>query len=618
MPAKLLIKDASREQLFVFHAPTCVLGREPGCDLHFPDVKLSRRHVLFEVTAQGVRIKDLGTTNGSFVNGQRISEAVLHHNDKIRLGNLDITFLSEVSSSDAPTVVTPPGGIAPAAQPPMDRPESGTVSLDSQKLAELSQKASLSPAAAMPPSEAVTHTPSAEGQHTVGFDSHKMQQLSQQPVLAPPPQPAGQTTQMLGTAPPSSDGGHTVILGGPPPGHAETTAALPAEPPEALAPVMRKLRKKVASKIQFPSMAWRTKFVLLLSGMQVFLLLVIVGPLLTIQEKSTRAVSLERGVTLVNSLAARNRSPLITNQFLQLDSEFIAREPGVSQAVVLDAQGRILSPAARSGEIIASIDGVPAKPSQVRNFYDGPMTSGEHNLVAPIKNDNAQIVGVAWITFHPIGLSESASTLAVVLMLVIFLSVLGGAALVWGATNMTVKPLAVLRDDTEAVIKGDAAAVEELAGFAEINTLAQSINRLIERGMVVPAVSVSVSGLAASPAAMAPSQTIVLSSPGAANAAAEQGEMVVDGNFSIVRISGQTEKWLGAKSAEVLGKHVIEAVQEQRLLEVILDLVNVLATQPQASQEADFSALPALGGVFLLSASKSPGSDQTVVQLTKK
>ena len=82
--------------------------------------------------------------------------------------------------------------------------------------------------------------------------------------------------------------------------------------------MMEQVQKKLVSRIRFPRMAWRAKFTLLLTLMLVFLLLVILLPLLRIQEKAVVRTSLERGLALTNSLAARNYFPVANNQRLQL------------------------------------------------------------------------------------------------------------------------------------------------------------------------------------------------------------------------------------------------------------------------------------------------------------
>jgi len=51
-----------------------VIGRNPDCDVHLPVTRLSRRHALIERDCEQLRIKDLGSTNGTFVNHQPIDD----------------------------------------------------------------------------------------------------------------------------------------------------------------------------------------------------------------------------------------------------------------------------------------------------------------------------------------------------------------------------------------------------------------------------------------------------------------------------------------------------------------------------------------------------------------
>jgi len=62
------------------------IGREAGpIPLAF-DTSVSRRHVRFAVTPQGIEIQDLGSTNGTFVNGQKITTATIRQGDVVKSG----------------------------------------------------------------------------------------------------------------------------------------------------------------------------------------------------------------------------------------------------------------------------------------------------------------------------------------------------------------------------------------------------------------------------------------------------------------------------------------------------------------------------------------------------
>jgi adenylate cyclase len=54
-----------------------VLGRSGGCDVPIYDATISRRHALLEVVAGGLKIEDVGSTNGTFLGAQRLAEPVV-------------------------------------------------------------------------------------------------------------------------------------------------------------------------------------------------------------------------------------------------------------------------------------------------------------------------------------------------------------------------------------------------------------------------------------------------------------------------------------------------------------------------------------------------------------
>ncbi len=95
---------------FVVGPGQCLLGRDPECPVHLSGLNVSRRHCLLEVESPHVRIRDLGSRNGTYVNGVLIgrrdlagdtpldlpAEVELHPGDRVQIGNhiFEIDILS--------------------------------------------------------------------------------------------------------------------------------------------------------------------------------------------------------------------------------------------------------------------------------------------------------------------------------------------------------------------------------------------------------------------------------------------------------------------------------------------------------------------------------------------
>ncbi len=78
------------------------LGRETGCEMRLTDTSSSRRHVrLVPSTGGVVLLEDLGSANGTYVNGTRVKQVELKPGDKIGIGETLIRFLSESELLDA-------------------------------------------------------------------------------------------------------------------------------------------------------------------------------------------------------------------------------------------------------------------------------------------------------------------------------------------------------------------------------------------------------------------------------------------------------------------------------------------------------------------------------------
>ena len=86
------------------------LGRAPNNDLSYPDdVGLSRHHMVLERKSNGWSVRDLGSKNGTQLNGQLLQgSAVLHSGDLITCGQITLAFAPPRDR----TVVFSPSGMA--------------------------------------------------------------------------------------------------------------------------------------------------------------------------------------------------------------------------------------------------------------------------------------------------------------------------------------------------------------------------------------------------------------------------------------------------------------------------------------------------------------------------
>ncbi|MFS8085101.1 MAG: protein kinase domain-containing protein, partial [Acidobacteriota bacterium] len=103
-----------REFTFEQH-DTFLIGRSESAHLYLPEDRFfSRHHCLLEIAPPRCFLRDLGSTNGTFVNGQRVPEAFLRSGDKIQGGQtvleVDVAVEQPVTvagSSEAPTLQRP-------------------------------------------------------------------------------------------------------------------------------------------------------------------------------------------------------------------------------------------------------------------------------------------------------------------------------------------------------------------------------------------------------------------------------------------------------------------------------------------------------------------------------
>ncbi len=80
--------------------PKFLIGREHDCQLRPNSESVSRHHCVFTVDEFTVRIRDLGSTNGTFVNGEQVKgQVVLQSGDRVTVGKLE--FIVEIHEPEA-------------------------------------------------------------------------------------------------------------------------------------------------------------------------------------------------------------------------------------------------------------------------------------------------------------------------------------------------------------------------------------------------------------------------------------------------------------------------------------------------------------------------------------
>jgi pSer/pThr/pTyr-binding forkhead associated (FHA) protein len=92
---------------FELEESSVTLGREPSGGLRFDDAAMSREHVVFEFVDGGFRVRDLGSMNGTLVNGSEARTAELKNGDRIQIGGHVFQFVLEQRERAPRTYVLP-------------------------------------------------------------------------------------------------------------------------------------------------------------------------------------------------------------------------------------------------------------------------------------------------------------------------------------------------------------------------------------------------------------------------------------------------------------------------------------------------------------------------------
>jgi len=100
----VLFKKDGSQKAFSLPSDNTIIGRRHDCDLCIPLMIVSKRHCELNLNKEAVKIRDLDSRNGTFLNGKRINETTVKAGDYIKIGPL--TFLLQIDGK--PEKIVPP------------------------------------------------------------------------------------------------------------------------------------------------------------------------------------------------------------------------------------------------------------------------------------------------------------------------------------------------------------------------------------------------------------------------------------------------------------------------------------------------------------------------------
>jgi hypothetical protein len=102
----ILTHDGTVIKEYLLEKERMTIGRKPHNDIQLDDNTVSGEHAAF-LALQNIYIEDLGSTNGTLLNGERVKKRMLNHNDVIKIGRHEFKFVDNVVQDFENTVVIP-------------------------------------------------------------------------------------------------------------------------------------------------------------------------------------------------------------------------------------------------------------------------------------------------------------------------------------------------------------------------------------------------------------------------------------------------------------------------------------------------------------------------------
>jgi predicted component of type VI protein secretion system len=100
-----MFRNEGGRRSFSITRDVSVVGRREDCDFRIPLGEISRKHCRLIRDGEALRIEDLGSSNGTFVNGERVQESALQPGDTLQMG--PVTFVVQINGEPAEDQMQP-------------------------------------------------------------------------------------------------------------------------------------------------------------------------------------------------------------------------------------------------------------------------------------------------------------------------------------------------------------------------------------------------------------------------------------------------------------------------------------------------------------------------------
>lgn len=111
----VMFKNDGTRRSFSLHRASTVIGRREDCDVRIPLGEISRKHCRLVQEGETLKVEDVGSSNGTFVNGQRVQESPLNAGDTVKIGS--VIFVVQLDGVPADEEIVPVATGKPAAAP---------------------------------------------------------------------------------------------------------------------------------------------------------------------------------------------------------------------------------------------------------------------------------------------------------------------------------------------------------------------------------------------------------------------------------------------------------------------------------------------------------------------